>query len=74
MEVNAIQSGLKPCPELLGGSFKSRTQENIPPAVQKAAGIQMNGQEEWAKLNHAIFKIPLYLLNGKVMISVLRVT
>jgi len=46
MEVNAIQSGLKPCPELLGGSFKSRTQENIPPAVQKAAGIQMNGQEE----------------------------
>lgn len=38
MELNAIQAGEKACPELLGRSLQSRTQESIPSAVQKAAG------------------------------------
>ncbi|KAK3929047.1 Glutamate--cysteine ligase catalytic subunit [Frankliniella fusca] len=38
MELNAIQSGEKACPELLGRSLQSRTQESIPTAVRKAAG------------------------------------
>lgn len=37
-ELNAIQTGDKACPELLGRSLQSRTQESIPTAVQKAAG------------------------------------
>ena len=38
VELDAIQSGEKACPELLGRSLQSRTQESIPTAVQKAAG------------------------------------
>ncbi|PSN53525.1 Glutamate--cysteine ligase [Blattella germanica] len=40
--IHGIQTGDIPCPELLGTSLQSKTQESIPAAVQKAEA--MNGE------------------------------
>jgi glutamate--cysteine ligase catalytic subunit len=41
-QIHGIQTGEIPCPELLGTCLQSKTQESIPPAVEKAEA--MNGE------------------------------